>query len=106
MLEAFACGIPVIAWPVEDDMIDECAYYHEQGWVTNIGAEGGSPERIAMAIDEMLSRPERREAQAQAARAMVDGRGARRIAEAIERVASEWIRTGDRARATSLARPA
>jgi spore coat polysaccharide biosynthesis predicted glycosyltransferase SpsG len=99
MVEAFSIGVPVAAYPAQPNMVDECRYYHERGWIVDLGSDAAVPERVVEAVSDVLGRQSLPE-MGRAVRRHVDGRGAVRVAALIEDIAATF---GRRDKAHTLA---
>ena len=83
--EVLATGVPLIAYPQEQNLIPEMAYFAASGCLINLGHDGGEDlDKITAAVNRLLR--DRHKALAIAARgnAMVDGLGLSRAAALID----------------------
>ena len=77
--EAMACGVPAVVLCRTADDVTHARALAAHGAVVCLG-QHWSDERIATTVAELLDAPERRVAMSEAGRALVDGRGAERVA--------------------------
>ena len=96
MIEAFSVGVPVAAYPAQPNMVDECRYYHERGWIVDFGTDASVPERLVEMVRDVLGRPSLSE-MGRTVHRCVDGRGAMRVAALVEELAATFGRTHDKA---------
>jgi glycosyltransferase involved in cell wall biosynthesis len=77
--EAMACGVPAIVVGRTSGDVAHMRTLEQQGAILSLGLHW-TEERVAAAVDEVLSTPGRLEAMGAAGRTLVDGQGAGRVA--------------------------
>jgi spore coat polysaccharide biosynthesis predicted glycosyltransferase SpsG len=82
LYEAFSCGVPVIAFPIQKDMQPECAYYHSLGMLFNV-TDGMSEPDLVGVTRRLWNDSLTLERMSALARERVDGRGLLRISSVI-----------------------
>jgi UDP-2,4-diacetamido-2,4,6-trideoxy-beta-L-altropyranose hydrolase len=98
MLEACAAGLASLVVTVAANQEPGTAALAERGLVRSLGpAQGLDEERLAAALESLLSNADERERLSSAGRAALDGKGAARVAAALlalsePRLTGEWVR--------------
>jgi spore coat polysaccharide biosynthesis predicted glycosyltransferase SpsG len=83
--EALAVGVPLVAFPQIENLKPEMAWFAARGCLTDLGYDGGvDMTRVASALAGLLDDPAAAAARSQAGRAIVDGRGISRVAQAVD----------------------
>jgi spore coat polysaccharide biosynthesis predicted glycosyltransferase SpsG len=91
LVERLCCGVPSIAFALADNQRANLAAALAAGAVVDAGAPGeATTEGLAERLAALAGDPERRQAQRRAGLALVDGRGASRVATALARVAQRF----------------
>lgn len=88
LYEAFCCGVPVIAYPIQPNMMPECAYYEAEGLLVNV-VDGMNEATLVGAIQHVWADSEALERMSASARAQVDGQGLMRVSGVIAAVAQK-----------------
>jgi len=83
--EAMACGVPAIVVGRSRGDLAHMRPLAAAGAIVSLGL-GWTEERLASTIEELLAAPGRRVALGLAGRALVDGRGAERVARRLDAV--------------------
>lgn len=87
MPETLAIGTPAIVFPQVENLVPEARWFAERRAVRDLGFEGGFDlSLIKTQVDNLLSHPDLARSQSDRGRALVDGLGARRCAERIEKM--------------------
>jgi spore coat polysaccharide biosynthesis predicted glycosyltransferase SpsG len=85
LYEAFCCKVPVVAYPIQQNMKKECAYYETEGLLVNV-VDGMNEAALAGAIRNIWADSETLEGMSARARAQVDGQGLMRASRVITTV--------------------
>ena len=84
--EALAVGVPAVVFPQLDNLVIEAEFLSTAGCIVDLGYEGGmSLPTVSKSVSALLSDRDRRREMSRRQRAMVDGRGMERAAQAISR---------------------
>ena len=88
--ELAAMGVPAIHLCLTDDHAISASMFEDHGLALNMGAYSGVlPKQVAEAVRDLLADPAGRERMARAGQALVDGRGAERVAAVIVHAISD-----------------
>lgn len=88
--EAMAVGVPAVVFPQLDNLVVEAEFLAAAGCIADLGPEGGmSWPVVSRTVSALLADRERRREMSRRQRAMVDGRGMERAAQAISRFLAE-----------------
>jgi len=89
--EAMACGVPAIVVGRSRGDLAHMRPLAAAGAIVSLGL-GWTEERLASAVEELLASPGRRAGMGLAGRALVDGRGAERVARRLDAVLTPTCR--------------
>jgi spore coat polysaccharide biosynthesis predicted glycosyltransferase SpsG len=83
--EALAVGIPLIAFPQMENLKPEMAWFAARDCLTDLGYDGGMDmTSVTAALIEMLDGPAIAATRSRKGRTLIDGRGMRRAAQALD----------------------
>ena len=88
--EALAVGVPAIVFPQIENLIPEAQWFAERGCIVNLGYEGGSNiDLVSEMMGRLLASSSERLAMSSSQRAIIDGRGMLRAAQAIDGILAQ-----------------
>ena len=103
LYEAFCCGVPVVAYPIQPNMKAECAYYEAEGLLVNV-MEGMNETALVGAVRRAWADRQFLDDISARARLQVDGQGLARTAAVIATVAQKCAHGEEKAMAITTTR--
>ena len=95
LYEALAVGVPTIVFPQEQNLIEEANWFERQDCVVNLGYNGGMDMHlVACELESLIVNEVKLDKMSRNSISIIDGRGMKRAASAIEAFIKEKLDFG------------